>query len=224
MYTLLLDFEIRFLPPMYEHGPGVLLTRELQLPFPPWKGLRIFSKVIDDCPEPEGMQLDDVVWEMDRRVFLATTELIDSGSPIPDIPRLLKSWLCRGWKFGSFRDPYRQDEDDDAPSPRTSFKPIRGSKRLARIGPAHKAMIRFMVESRNDPAAAYAMDLTGLHYDQKEIQSARTCGTMDERMKAYSNAFDSYIQMRDSRRQNWEESVTKRYPDLLEMARNAEPY
>jgi len=70
-FTHELDLHLHYSPPMPESGSGIVVTRELHLPFVPHERLLIFSKAIDDCPDPMGFCIKDVVWDIDREVVLA---------------------------------------------------------------------------------------------------------------------------------------------------------
>jgi hypothetical protein len=48
MYKLELDLALHLSPPMDERGAGIMLTRQLALPFAPMPGLAVFSRKMDD--------------------------------------------------------------------------------------------------------------------------------------------------------------------------------
>ena len=54
MFTLELDLVITYAPPMADRRGGIHLTREVQLPFPPYSGLQMCSGRIDQVPGPRG--------------------------------------------------------------------------------------------------------------------------------------------------------------------------
>ena len=43
MFKLELDMHLKWVPPMEEHGPGIILTRTIELPFAPTSGLHLFG-------------------------------------------------------------------------------------------------------------------------------------------------------------------------------------
>ena len=106
MYTLLFDNHITFSPPMGGLSTGVVLTRKVEIPFPPFEGLRLHSRTFDDCPVPEGFTLKDVVWDNDRGVFVAKTSLGCEVYPIREIVGVIRDWVSRGWALGCYRDGY----------------------------------------------------------------------------------------------------------------------
>jgi hypothetical protein len=188
MYQVELDYVLRFVPPMSEHSGGLVLTRTLELPFPPYKKLYLFAKDLDDCPYPPGLRLDEVTWDIDRECFLATTELIVHG-PIADIPWLLSSYLERGWQVGSLMGQYETDDDlDEEPADEVDVpegtddwdmdalealekeSPRRRPKALNQLV---KALVRVMVENGDDMAAAYALDRTGLVISLRDAEHGR---------------------------------------------------
>lgn len=60
-FRLELDLVLHFVPPMDERGPGITLTRTLELPFAPYSGLVIYSRRLDSFPDPLGFHLNNVV-------------------------------------------------------------------------------------------------------------------------------------------------------------------
>ena len=95
MFRLELDLLLYFVPPMDEHGAGIAVTRALELPFMPSPDIMIWSKEIDESPEPMGFKINDLIWDIDRQVFLANTCLIDSG-PMALAPHSIQAWVDRG--------------------------------------------------------------------------------------------------------------------------------
>ena len=99
-----LDLHLVFQPPMDDSSDGIIITRTIELPFTPFNGLRVFSRVWEDGPEPYGLELTDVLWEMDRAVFLAKTRHTWVDLPIAFIPHEIRDWLGRGWRWGSYEE------------------------------------------------------------------------------------------------------------------------
>jgi hypothetical protein len=108
-----LDMHLYFVPPMDEHGAGIIVTRIVDLPFPPFNGLAIHGKTMSECPDPLGFRLEDVTWDVDRSVFLARTSLISQKFPFSYIADEIAAWIGRGWRLDSYADPYQQQDDDD---------------------------------------------------------------------------------------------------------------
>lgn len=171
---------------MRDSDRGITLTRSVSLPFPPYDRLRVFSAEIDAYPEPEGLTLRDIVWDIDRGVFYASTYANSMLVPFDGIPAEIAEWLDRGWRFGSHRDRYRQDEpaedaaSDEVESPGDEFaaldeaikevleyeKPKR--KRSAEFNRVFKAMARQLAEEFSDLPSAYAMHKTGVYFEERE--------------------------------------------------------
>lgn len=86
-------------------------TRTVELPFPPFDGLRLFARGMDQCPYPPGFPLKDVTWDMKRGTFLADTHL-SIGDSVAMIPATLADYRVRGGKPGSYQDYYDKDDDD----------------------------------------------------------------------------------------------------------------
>jgi hypothetical protein len=107
MFKLHLDLEICYSPPMSDGHPGVVLTRSLELPFPAHEGLVLHGAKMDQVTDPPlGIYLREVMWDVDHQVFLARASIVEHDHPMDLIPQHLKSWVARGWRFGSWRDDY----------------------------------------------------------------------------------------------------------------------
>jgi len=46
MFTLELDLSLFYEPLMDEYQPGIVVTREVELPFPPMEGLSLFRALL----------------------------------------------------------------------------------------------------------------------------------------------------------------------------------
>ena len=115
MYKLLVDLCLSYSPPMSEHARRIRLTRKMELPFPPYEGLAIFSREFDSAQEPPGFVLKNVTWDLDRQLFVAET-FADNELAMAEIAEDLAWWLNLGWEWGSYMDHYRaadEDWDDD---------------------------------------------------------------------------------------------------------------
>ncbi|MBX3388621.1 MAG: hypothetical protein KF691_04115 [Phycisphaeraceae bacterium] len=230
MYKLHLDLHLYFVPPMTEDGAGIIVTREIELPFPAFEGLRVFSKEFDDCPEPLGFTLKDVVWDVDRKLFLADSSLISSGLPIACIPDSIRDWIHHGWRLGSLRDAYiepdEQDEVDADPpgQPRTAspeeeermhtLPPRRRTKEFNRL---FNAMVRHMAEEFVDIESAYAMECTGSFFSETEISERMG----EPAVKKWAEARAAFSRMSTQDRLAWRERAT-RYASIEEIVLEAD--
>jgi hypothetical protein len=106
LFTLEIDAILFFNPPMSEKAAGIAITNTLQIPFAPFDGLSIVSRIFGEPPMPEGAQLKEVTWDAEREVFMAYTEHVFCDFPILSIPQEIGFWLDLGWKFGSYADKY----------------------------------------------------------------------------------------------------------------------
>ena len=112
-FELQVQLSLRFVPPMEEHGGGISLIQDFELPFPPSEGLVLTGAAFNQSPSPEGFPLKEVTWDVDRHIFLANIYLIDQGIPFTFIPHEIRSWMDQGWRFGSLEDSYEVEESDD---------------------------------------------------------------------------------------------------------------
>jgi hypothetical protein len=178
MYRLHLDLHW-VVSPMGEHGRGITFTRELELPFPAHDGLRLHSRQMDECSEPLGYELKEVIWDMDRGVFLAKTRVIDQDLPLAMLEDQLRGWLAMGWRLGSYVDAYPEPEideeedealgdaiGDDADEYVLPTLPPR--RRPAEFNRIFKALVRHMAEGFDCWDVAYAMDRTGRYFTEEQ--------------------------------------------------------
>ena len=96
IFTLEIDAFLCFDPPMSDKGPGISVTNTIQIPFAPFDGLSIISRIYGEPTMPEGPQLKDVAWDDDRQVFMAHTEHVFCEFPILTIPQEIGYWLELG--------------------------------------------------------------------------------------------------------------------------------
>lgn len=220
MFTLELDYVLHFVPPMSEHGGGISFTRTIELPFAPFNKLNVFGSELEDCPYPPGLPLRDVSWDMDRGCFLATTVLIVHG-PVAEIPDALASLRDRGWRPGSFQDRYHADDESEEDLAagagedgsdehidvdeleRLEREPPR--RRPRKLNELIKALVRAMVESGDNLAAAYALDKTGFVFTEGEARHSR-----DNRAHTWMTAYSEYERLSADDRHSWRRK-TKRY-------------
>lgn len=225
MYILHLDLQICCSPPMDKHGPFITCTRQVELPFPPYEGLIIYSAEIDDCSKPEGFALKRVVWDMDRKIFLATTS-VDPGAPIGAIIGEIQEWIDRGWTLGSFIDSY----PDQIPSPKAKPKRRRAReipweeleemqenqkpRRPESFMTEFRAWIRFLAE-RSSEADAYAMDKSGVAFPQLVLDRD---GKPDPASRAWNVLIQEYHNLSEKQQVAWLRKV-RRYPKWTALLR-----
>lgn len=82
----------------------------------PEPSIRLCGASIDLCPDPLGFSLEDLTWDIDREVFLASTTLISHDEPLAFVPDTIREWIGLGWKLGSYHDTYVEPEEDDSES------------------------------------------------------------------------------------------------------------
>lgn len=216
---------------MSDSSRPIILTRTISLPFPPFEGLRVFGKQIDVCPEPEGLGLSEILWDMDRGVFLATTKVSDYGCPFGDIPIVIHEWITRGWKWGSHRDRYAQAEPDDAEDNAEEkveegtedelLDELRGvplRKRPKELKRAFKAMIRHLAESF-DLSVAYAMDKTGMYFEERPDWDSRTVSPQE---RAFGQRKSEFEKQPEKAQSAWRKKVL-RYRSFEHIVRRLRP-
>jgi hypothetical protein len=229
-FALELDLSILYVPPMSSHGRGITLTRRVELPFPPYDGLAIHSKQLDYCQEPLGFRLTDVVWDMDRQVFVATTSM-ESQMPLAEIGEDIASWQLLGWKVGSYLDPYtsaadREDEDLtetlDADSlaaaeveeeARENLPALPARRRPKAFNRLFRALVRKMAELHNNSAVAYAMWKTQRYFDE---EARKECAS--PAVKAFEAAVRAFDDLSSDEQFEWVERLKRRYPRLDRVA------
>lgn len=223
MYRLELDLDVYFVPPMDANGAGISLTRSLTVPFPPWTGLNVCSRRIDEPADPAGFSLRDVVWDMDRQVFLASTTLEIQALPIAWIPEWIRGWLDLGWRVGSYADGYAES-DEDTVSSEAAVEPAKASaadeelhekmhqlaqnRRPRWFNQLFRALVRQMAETFNNSEVAYAMDSTARYFSEEDLKAAPTPA-----MKKWSAARDEFRRMDVDQQLSWRDKAAK-YPSL----------
>jgi hypothetical protein len=223
MFKVALDLQLRFVPPMNESAPGIVLTRTLELPFPPTEELIVAGKSIDDCPDPLGFTLKHFTWDVDRKIFLARTSMTYMDEPLAFIPDALRSWLDLGWAIGSYLDWYgtaEEDSDDEIAvdsmtetefDRRERLHTLPRTRRPREFNKFFRAMIRQMAVSMNNPAVAYAMDSLG------RIVPEDPKGEDESSLhRQWREAQAEYADMTDEAQTAWQERV-ERYPTLKEL-------
>ena len=186
MFKLEIDLSLCFVPPMEKQGGGICITRELELPFPPSEDLRLTGVVFDGTPCPEGYKMQELTWDMDRKVFLGRTSSIFQCFPFKEIFLELCDWIERGWCLGSYREKY---EKLDGRGRRSSRKPIsceweyededtieqwlrmKPKSRPESFNDFFKAIIREMALLHNNSSVAYAMHRTKMFFTEEELEN-----------------------------------------------------
>jgi len=224
MYTLHLDLHLHFVPPMTETGPGIVVTRVIELPFPASDGLRVYSKRFDDNYDPMGFELKEVVWDLERQVFLADTYYVSHDLPMAFIADEVRAWLGRGWRLGSYRDEYPEPAYPDAPG---EADPPGGSPAYDVLEQMHtlaprgrskefnlffKAMIRHLAESFSNSDAAYAMEKTGRYFSEEEIKARWE----EPLVKKWRDACMDFTKLSSEEQLDWRDR-TSRHPSLEEV-------
>ncbi|MCC5787031.1 MAG: hypothetical protein JJU33_10060 [Phycisphaerales bacterium] len=222
MYTLCLDLHLRFVPPMYEHAPGIVLTRTFELPFPPYSGLAIYRQDMEEYPSPDGLRLAGVVWDMDRGVFLAHTITIHQDEPLAFIPDIIRGWMSCGWTLGSCRDAYPDafddpGNDDDATAADDDdyerleiLHTLPKTKRDRDFNQFFKSLIREMSESYNNLEAAYAMDKLGRLLVEEDPGPGKP---LSEAGRLWQDTCREFDHLDPDAKTAWQNKVAK-YPSL----------
>jgi len=223
VFKLELDMSLYYVPPMDEHGAGIVITRTLELPFAPSTGMFLCGTPFSDQPDSMGFKLENVTWDIDRQMFLASTCLFDHGLPIAFIPDVIREWTNRGWRLGSYEDAYEQPEESEPeevedqgseevddeweemehwPSKRPSLRPPEFNKLL-------RAIVRAMVESRNNLAVAYAIDKTKRFFDESQLKEGDSPA-----IKKWIAAQREFGTMPWDDQIAWRDRVMKRHPRM----------
>lgn len=230
MYTVEVDLHLQFTPPMDDLGKGVTFRRRFLLPFPPSPKVAIHSKHADDCPDPLGMCLTDIVWDIDREVFLAKTTISMVGEPLAVIPGMILDWMDRGWELGSWLDQYQvaepttngtdaavNDGEDDSEWDRLErMHTLPKRERPRWFNRFFQALIRHMVEHHDGCAEAYTMDRLGRWlevYDDRRINPTKTRPSEEAE---WLRVRDEYGELSEAALDAWERKVS-RYPRMAKV-------
>jgi len=219
MFRLHMDLHLHYVPPITEAGPGIIMTREIEIPFPAFEGLRVYSPAFDDCPDPMGFTLKEVVWDVDRQVFLADTYLASHDLPMAFIADDIRAWLGRGWRLGSFCDDYPEpdysdeepadgDGDTDASAANDDLERLHTlapQRRPKEFNQVLKALVRHMAETFNNSAAAYAMDKTGRFFSDDDIKARPT----DPAVRRWQELCSEFTRFSDDEQFAWRDRAAK---------------
>jgi hypothetical protein len=220
MFKLELDLLLYFIPPMDERGQGIRLTRSLELPFPPTNGLHLAGITMDDPPSPLGFRINGVTWDLDRQVFMATTQLIDHNLPIAAIPDEIANWIERGWRLGSYEDAYKQPEETEDDSSEITTESVDDwdeDDRLPTMNPRSRprafnkffrALVREMARLHNNESAAYAIDRTKMFFDEERLKEESKAAIR------FRDAQNEFSDMTWDQQYDWREKVLRTHPRL----------
>ncbi len=170
-----------------------------------------------------------VLWDIDRKVFMAQTKWCSAGVPMEDIPVDRECWLDLGRRIGSYADRYNETDDDeddveaddgqeesgnafpvDKEYERSLEQPMPSlrhrSKELNRI---IRAMVRTMAQVHNDEAVAYAIDKTKRYFADDQLQENDS-----KYAKAWRDARDEYNDMCWKKQWKWRERAMRTHPRL----------
>jgi hypothetical protein len=212
---------------MNESGPALVLTRTIALPFAPHPELTIAGRDLDHSPDPLGFRLKELTWDVDRRTFLAHSEIVSAGE-IAEIPDEISEWLRLGWKLGSYLDAYRGATPAATPQAggwaidadrhgrhgigsRTS-KHRRWRKPKDKV--VFRAMVRKLVEIRNNLPVAYAMYKTKCFVDNHEEERSGNVA-----VRRFREAQDTFASLSSVQEEAWRRRVLRSYPTLESLVR-----
>ncbi|QEG40783.1 hypothetical protein [Roseimaritima ulvae] len=184
-YKLELDLHLFFTPLMQDWGDGIVMTRTLQLPFPPDNKVAIGGRSMEGDGQPLGYRLRDTVWDVDRARFIATTISEHGGGPLAYIPDDIDRYFSEGWSIGSWQKHYDKswkspigdrfdrkkfdfellDEDD-----LYELETMPASKRPEPFHTLMSALVRLLFILYNNEALAYAMYKTKTYFQDDEKQ------------------------------------------------------
>ena len=205
MYTIQVDLDVSFDPPMDTQSPGIELTRRIQLPFPPYDGLGICGKRISQGPGDQSLFLHEVVWDADRGLFTAESQSSNSGLIDLEVIRLdITGWVKRGWVWGSSMLKHREEQ--------WGCREFRVEGKAGEIDqvddPVLAALIRTMAANSNNWGRAFAMHRTGVLGTNKDLGHPNS--TLAKRWKAAQEEWEA---MDREQQHDWAKRVVHSYVD-----------
>ena len=227
MFKLNLDVRLYFDPPMADHGKGITVTRELDLPFPPTEGLFLGGVVLNGVPIPLGYKIKEVTWDIDRETFFANSSSSLVDFPIALIPLEIRSWIDRGWRLGSYEDTYEKEDkrvtrfqrkpiackwDWDDEDEAEKWQRMRPRSRPENFNKLFKAVVREMALLGNNSAVAYAMYRTHTFFDDTELEKDETPAA-----KKFKDAKSEFDRMSFDEHYDWCHSIARRCPHLAQF-------
>jgi hypothetical protein len=218
-YILHLDLHLLFVPPMNEYGRGVVMHRELELPFVPTSGLCVCGESLDECAGPIGFTLKNLTWDIDRRVFLAESWYNIHDDAIAHIPDTIRGLLDREWNLGSYQDSYEPELtteavdaawDEEADDIVEVLHTLPRTQRSREFNRFFKALVRAMAENYDNSEVAYAMDSLGRFLSNEDLKFARP-SLVDK----WHDAQRQYNHMNNEQQLAWLAKVAK-YPMIAD--------
>lgn len=206
MYTVYVDLEIRFTPPMNEDTPGLIMTKQIELPFVPVAGMNLIGKTIDPDPFPPGREIKGVTWDDDRRVFLIDLESTMVNFPLNRLPDQITYLEESGWRIGSWQDHF--DQTTDATDQQAAVEAA-GRKALTRKETRlFRGLVRLTAGANRSPAHAYATERSCEIIQDDDVDPNR-----QEVADTFKAAVREYDTMTNQQKQAWLRRVSK-YPKL----------
>lgn len=227
-YQLELDLRVHYTPLMDEAGPGISLTRTIQLPFVPTSRVALTGASLERAV-PLGYRLKNIIWDVDRQVFLAHTEMGTHGDPIALIPDDLQSMLGEGWLIGSWRQYYDPDwkssiginskfstltwmryQDGEL----EAWETTASNKRPRKFNEMLRAIVRMLVGLHNNLHVAYAIYKTKIFVALNDDETPQT-----PEAKKFRAAMDKYLNLDDEKQFKWMARVRRECPTLADVSR-----
>ncbi len=195
-YRLELDLHLFFSPLMHEGHNGIILTRTIDLPFPPSSKIFIGGRSIEGIVTPPlGYLLNNIIWDVDREVFLAKTVECISCSPLATVPMDIEMQLDNGWQLGSWQKFYDRtwkspvggslqtnslDLDWDNEDELLLLETTNASKRPEQFNKLFGAIVRMLFMLRNNEEVGYAMYKTKKFYRNESEYTQEYSHFIDE--------------------------------------------
>ena len=221
-FVLELDLHVYFEPLMNEHWPGLLFTRTIQLPFIPSTKIAVGGFSLEgECVPPLGYLPSDLIWDVDREVFLAITKA-SHQSLIVYLPDIIREYLEQGWRLGSWKQNYDNDfespigEDFDAgdfafewdnESDIENLETQPPTKRSPEFNRLLSALSRLLVQLKNNVSIAYAIYKTKTYFppDRPGREQLKT-----KEAEAFREAVFQYQKMDGEHRLQAEKNILRR--------------
>ncbi len=225
MFKLDIDMALYFVEPMSEHGQGIRVTRRFELPFVPYPGLLLNALSLNGGDIAMGYKIEEITWDVDREVFFGRTSTINHCVPIAFIPLDIRSWLDRGWRFGSYEDTYGKHDGRSKRAKRKRLKcewdwseddevVDQWSQKSSRSRPASfntllRAVVREMARLHNNLPVAYAIAKTKRFFTESQLKDNN-----DRLPKKFRDARAEFSLMSFDQQYDWAQSDIRRYPRL----------
>ena len=217
---------------MSQHSRGIILTRSIQLPFPPSGDIAIFGRdLMEDGSEPMGIMLKDIIWDTDRQVFFAKTYLDDGSCPLTMVPQELRRHHEKGWRFGSYVDLYGNPEYKDPPPSEPSSPIPNPSRRDLRENNDSDEMLKWKPERRSryfnavfgafirclaesfEISTAVAMERTGVYFDEHEVKGTPWKRPPDEVLH-WDEIREQFFKTSSRGQMSWRKKLIGKYHSL----------